>query len=60
MKVLDVVGCCSSVVKALVARDSGPGFDSLVTTTIFYIFTLLFFFIGQNLITKKYYDYSWT
>ena len=39
MKVLEVIGCHSSVVRALVARV--PGFDFLATTKIFHIFTLL-------------------
>ncbi len=33
MKVLEVIGCHSSVVRALVARV--PGFDFLATTKIF-------------------------
>ncbi len=42
MKVLEVVGCCSSVVRALVAKARGPGFDSLATTEdFFHIFPLL-------------------
>ncbi len=35
MKVLEVVGCCSSMARALVANARGPGFDSPVTTKIF-------------------------
>ncbi len=35
MRVLEVVGCCSSVVRALVAKTRVPGFDSLATTNIF-------------------------
>ncbi len=35
VKVLEVVGCRSSVVRTLVAKASGPGFDSPVTTKIF-------------------------
>ncbi len=42
MKVLEVVGYCSSVVRALVAKAGGPGFDSPVTTKIISHFPLLF------------------
>ncbi len=42
MKVLEVVGCRSSVVRALVAKASGPGFDSPATTKIFSHFFLCF------------------
>ncbi len=35
MKVLKVVGCRSSVARALEAKARGPGFDSPATTTIF-------------------------
>ncbi len=42
MKVLEVKGCRSSVVRALVAKASGPGFDSQATTKIFHILPLLF------------------
>ncbi len=34
MKVLEVVGCRRSVVRALVAKASGPGFNSMATTEI--------------------------
>ncbi len=41
--VLKVEGCRSSVVRALVAKASGPGFESPATTKIFFhIFPLLF------------------
>ncbi len=43
MKVLEVEGCRSSVVRALVAKASGPGFESPVTTKIFFTFFLCFF-----------------
>ncbi len=36
-------GCRSSVVRALVAKASGPGFESLVTTKIFSHFSFDFF-----------------
>ncbi len=39
MKVLEVMGCCSSVARALVAKARDPGFDSPVTTEIFSHFT---------------------
>ena len=42
MRVLEVEGCRSSVVRALVAKASGPGFESPATTKIFHIFPLLF------------------
>ncbi len=42
MKVLEVVGCHSSVVRALVAKASGPGFDSPATTNIFSHFSFAF------------------
>ncbi len=32
MKVLEIMGCRSSVARALVAKASGPQFDSLATT----------------------------
>ncbi len=35
MKVLEVEGCRSSVVRALVAKASGPGFESPATIKIF-------------------------
>ena len=64
VKVLEVVGCRSSVVRALVAKARVPGFDSPVTTKIFFstffiCFSLdpfkresfnLVFMKGQNLI----------
>ncbi len=43
MKVLEVEGCRSSVVRALVAKASGPGFKSPATTKIFFTFFLGFF-----------------
>ncbi len=36
MKVLEPMGCRSSVARALVAKARGPGFDSLATTEIFF------------------------
>ncbi len=42
MKVLEVEGCRSSVVKALMAEASGPGFDSRRQPR-FFIFFLCFF-----------------
>ncbi len=41
MKVLEDMGCHSSVARALVAKVRGPGFDSPVTTKIFHILPLL-------------------
>ncbi len=35
MKVLEVVGCRSSVVRALMAKARSPGFNSPATTKIF-------------------------
>ncbi len=65
MKVLDVVGCRSSVFRALVAKVSGPGFASPVTIKIFSHFyfaffqtplsekvSIYFFMMGANLKTK--------
>ncbi len=43
MKVLEVVGCCISVVRALVAKAGGPGFDSPATTKIASHFSFTFF-----------------
>ena len=43
MKVLEVEGCRSSVVRALVAKASGPGFESPATTKIFSHFSFAFF-----------------
>ncbi len=40
MKVLEVMGCRSSVVRALVAKARGPMFDSLATTKV--TFNLVF------------------
>ncbi len=59
MKVLEVVGCRSSVVRALVAKVRGHWFDTPVTTNIFSHFTFAFdlervilvFMKGQNLIS---------
>ncbi len=34
VKVLEVVGCCSSVARALVAKARGSGFNSPATTEI--------------------------
>ncbi len=42
MKVLEVEGCCSSVVRVLVAKASGPGFKS-PATKIFSHFSFAFF-----------------
>ncbi len=42
MKVLEVEGCRSSVVRALVAETSGPGFDSRRQPGFFHFFPLLF------------------
>ncbi len=39
MRVLEVEGCRSSVVRALVAKARGPWFDSSATTEIFSHFT---------------------
>ncbi len=41
-KVLEVMGCHSSVARALVAKARGPGFDSPATTKIFFTFCLCF------------------
>ncbi len=43
MRVLEVEGCCSSVVTALVAKASGPGFESPATAKIFSHFSFDFF-----------------
>ncbi len=43
MKVLEVDGCRSSVVIALVAKASGPGLESSATTKIFSNFSFAFF-----------------
>ncbi len=43
MRVLEVEGCRSSVVRALVAKASGPGFESTATTKIFSHFSFAFF-----------------
>ncbi len=43
MKVLEVEGCCSSVVRALMAKARGPGFESPATTKIFSHFSFAFF-----------------
>ncbi len=51
MKVLEVVGCRSSVVRALVAKASGPGFNSLATTEIF--FPHFIFAFPQNTLSEK-------
>ncbi len=42
MKVLEVEGCRSSVIRALVAEAGGPGFESPATTTIFHCFSFAF------------------
>ncbi len=39
VKVLEVVGCCSSVARALVAKARGSGFNSL---RFFHILALIF------------------
>ncbi len=44
-KVLEVVGCCSSVARALVANARGPGFDSPATTKIFSHFAWVRFYL---------------
>ncbi len=43
--ILKVVGCCSSVAGAELAKASGPGFDFPVATEIFshFTFALIFF-----------------
>ncbi len=44
MKLLEAVHCCSSVVRALVAKARVPGFDSPATTKIFFtLFSSVFF-----------------
>ncbi len=43
MGVLEVEGCRSSVVRALVAKASGPGLESPATTKIFSRFSFAFF-----------------
>ncbi len=43
LKVLEVEGCHSSVVRALVAKASGPGFESPGTTKIFLHLSCAFF-----------------
>ncbi len=43
MKVFEVEGYRSSVVRALVAKASGPGFKSPVTSKIFFHIFLCFF-----------------
>ncbi len=43
VRVLEVEGCCSSVVRALVAKASGPGSESPATTNIFSHFSFAFF-----------------
>ncbi len=43
MRVLEVEGCRSSVVRALVAKVSGPGFKSPATTKVFSHFSFAFF-----------------
>ncbi len=43
VRVLEVKGCHSSVVTALVARASGPGFESPATIKIFSYFSFAFF-----------------
>ncbi len=43
VRVLEVGGCRSSVVRALVAKASGPGFESPATTKIFSHFSFAFF-----------------
>ncbi len=43
MKVLEVMGCRNSVVRTLVAKASGPGFNSPATTKIFSHFSIAFF-----------------
>ncbi len=42
MRALEVEGCRSSVVRALVAKASGPRFESLATTKIFSHFSFAF------------------
>ncbi len=41
MKVLEIVGCHSSVASTLVTKAKVPGFDSPATTKIFHILPLL-------------------
>ncbi len=43
VKVLEVEGCHSSVVRALVAKASGPGFEYPAATMIFSHFSFAFF-----------------
>ncbi len=54
MRVLEVEGCRSSVVRALVAEASSPGFDSRGQPRLFFFFFLCFFpreFISIIIIT---------
>ena len=54
MRVLEVEGCHSSVVRALVAKASGPGFESPATTKIFSHFSFAFFqWESVNLVFMK-------
>ncbi len=59
VKVLEVEGCHSSVVRALVAKASGPGFESPATTKIFSHFSFAFF---QTPLGEKvsFYDINFT
>ncbi len=43
MKALEVEGCRSSVVRALVAKAGGPGFESSSTTKFFFTISFAFF-----------------
>ncbi len=48
MKALEVVDCCSSVARALVAKARSPGFNSPQLLRFFHILSLLLFaFIGK-------------
>ncbi len=40
---MEVVGCHSSVARALVAKARGSGFDSLATAEVFFTFYLCFY-----------------
>ncbi len=56
--ILEVEGCCSSVVRALVAKASGPGFKSPATTKIFSNFSFAFFQtpLGEKVFNLKYFS----
>ncbi len=52
LKVLEVEGCCSSVVRALVVKASGTGFKSPATTMIFLHCSFAFFWtaLGEKVV----------